>query len=180
MTILTALITAGIVISTGTTKSQLSKLEWSNKNALKEGANRVSTYKGGKYCGPGWGFTYKDILDGTIKAMPAAIDAIDEACKAHDHCYEENGYATQGCNLVLTYDLVKIVTDEKSTSQQRTDAVIMAVIFFVESQTIDLGKLALDEVRSMKNRLLGNLKNSLNTVETEIKREMRLRGTFIP
>jgi hypothetical protein len=128
----------------------------------------------------GWGFTYKDILDGTIREMPQAIDAIDEACRMHDYCYEENGYLTQGCNLVLSYDLMQIVVNQKSSPQQRLDAVLMAAVFFIESQTLDLGVLARNEAIELKNRILGSISQGVGTLENAIKREMRARGAFIP
>ena len=183
MGMLHALLTAGIALSGGNSGSSLTKLGWTTKKSLKGGAAaglKGSTYRGGNYCGPGWGFTYKDILDGTIAKLPDAIDAIDEACKSHDYCYEENGYLTQGCNLVLSYDLVKVVVDEQSSAQQRLDAVVMAVVFFVESQTFDLGKLATDEAVAIKNRVLASLSRGTQTVSFEIKREMRLRGVLMP
>jgi hypothetical protein len=166
---------AGALINTGTSGEALSKLEYSKK-----ASSVTSTYKGGRYCGPGWGFTYRDILDGKIRQLPRAIDAIDEACKMHDYCYQENGYFTQGCNLVLTYDLVQVVLDQRSTAQQRLDAVLMAAIFFVESQTIDLGVLAKREVAEMKSRLLGYISQAGATLESAIKKEMRMRGAAIP
>jgi len=150
---------------------------------LKKTANGYSTYKSGVYCGPGWGFTYQDILDGKISQMPKAIDAIDEACRLHDTCYHENGYFTQGCNLVLSADLAKVVIDPKSTAEQRVDAAIMAAIFFRESQSIDIAagggrkvvkgaqwtRRKYDEVR---DRMLGYMGQSMHTLEQAILREM--------
>ncbi|HEX2555930.1 MAG TPA: hypothetical protein VHL98_19695 [Microvirga sp.] len=135
----------------------------------------ISTYKKGLYCGPGWGFTIQDLLDGKIKEMPKAIDAIDEACRLHDTCYQEHGYFTQGCNLVLTVDLVKVVFSNSSTPNQRVDAAIMAAIFLVESQTIDLGKMAKQEYDRMRDRMIGYLGESTHTLEQAINREMMLR-----
>jgi hypothetical protein len=112
--------------------------------------------------------------------MPQAIDAIDEACRMHDYCYEENGYLTQGCNLVLSYDLMQIVVNQKSSPQQRLDAVLMAAVFFIESQTLDLGVLARNEAIELKNRILGSISQGVGTLENAIKREMRARGAFIP
>jgi len=168
---LLAVLVAGVLVNSGTSRSELTKLTISRKSQ-----QAVSTYRGGNYCGPGWGFTYKDILEGNIRNMPDAIDAIDEACKAHDYCYEENGYFAQGCNLVLSYDLVQVITDEQSSSQQRIDATIMAAIFFIESQTIDLGILAKKEIVGIRNRIFGHLVHAHGTVESAIKRELNLRG----
>jgi len=162
----TQTIAPGVTLSTGSTAGDFSKLSWQTKTNLK-GAG-TSTYKGGMYCGPGWGFTYQDILDGKISKLPAAVDAIDEACKAHDYCYTENGYFTQGCNLVLTYDLVKVVTSPGSTAQQRLDATLMAALFFIESQTLDIGVLARDEVVRLKARLEGLMTQSAMTLEQAI------------
>lgn len=161
------------MIRTGSTNLDYSKLEWSKKDLV--AGRGVSTYKGGNYCGPGWGFTYKDILDGRIRQLPAAVDAIDEACKLHDYCYEENGHLTQGCNLVLTVDLVKVATSADSTPQQRLDAVLMAAIFFIESQTIDLGVLAKNKVNELRTRLEGVLAEAGMTLEMAITKEL-MRG----
>jgi hypothetical protein len=168
-----ATIALGMALHTGSTKKDFTKLEWSKKVTVSKDA--VSTYKGGKYCGPGWGFTYKDILDGKIRQLPGAVDAIDEACKLHDYCYEENGYFTQGCNLVLTYDLVGVVINTGSTPQQRLDAVLMAAVFFIESQTVDLAVLAKDKMIELRNRLEGVLATSTMTLEQAITNEL-LRG----
>jgi hypothetical protein len=142
-----------------------------------------STYKNGVYCGPGWGYTVQDVLDDKIKNLPEAIDAIDEACKLHDTCYQENGWCTQGCNLVLTANLAKVVVDPKSTPQQRLDATIMAAIFFIESQTVDVPKAATQRVAEgaqwtrqkydeVYERMVGYLGPSMNTLEQAIIREM--------
>ena len=159
-------IAPGANIVTGSTKYDYSKLEWAKKAAAT--GKGTSTYKGGNYCGPGWGFTYKDILDGKIRQLPQAIDAIDEACKLHDYCYEENGYLTQGCNLVLTYDLVAVIKDEKSTGQQRLDAALMAAIFFIESQTVDLPVMGWRETVKLKHDFEGMLMQEAMTLELAI------------
>ena len=150
---------------------------------VKRTSNGYSTYKRGIYCGPGWGFTYQDLLDGKIKQMPKAIDAIDEACRLHDTCYYENGYLTQGCNLVLSVNLAKVVVDPKSTPEQRVDAALMAAIFFLESQSIDLategGRKAVKGAQwtrqkydQVRDRLLGYMGQSMHTLEQAILREM--------
>ncbi|MBR1232021.1 hypothetical protein [Bradyrhizobium sp. AUGA SZCCT0182] len=150
---------------------------------IKKNPNGYSTYRKGVYCGPGWGFTYQDLLDGKIKQMPKAIDAIDEACRLHDTCYQENGYVTQGCNLVLSADLAKVVIDPKSTPEQRVDAAIMAAIFFLESQSIDLategGRKAIKGAQwtrrkydQVRDRMLGYMGQSMHTLEQAILREM--------
>lgn len=151
-------------------KTNFTRLEWTKKTA------GVSTYASGIYCGPGWGFTYQDLLDGRIKEMPKAIDAIDEACRLHDTCYHEHGYLTQGCNLVLVVDLVKVVVADGSSPQQRVDATVMAAIFLIESQTIDLGKMAFDEVERVRVRILGFLAQNYATMQQAILREISLRG----
>src|SRR4051812_7832787 len=97
--------------------TKVTNLEWSEKP---DGG--VSIYKNGIYCGPGWGYTYKDILDGKIKEMPKAIDAIDEACRLHDPCYEENGYFAQGSNMVLSANLVDVIVAADSPPKQRAAA----------------------------------------------------------
>jgi hypothetical protein len=145
-------------------------LEW------RRGDTGISTYKKGVYCGPGWGYTYQDILDGKIQTMPEAIDAIDAACRAHDECYAENGYLTQGCNLVLTTDLVSVVTSPSSTPQQRADAALMAAIFFIELQTIDVGAMAAKEASRTRERILGYIGRKTHTLEQAIKREIMRRS----
>lgn len=109
-----------------------SKLQWQEKPG-----GGVSTYKGGVYCGPGWGFTKEDVISGRIRSLPKAIDAIDEACEHHDQCYRNQGYFWQSCNVGLARDLVKVIIDPKSSSQQRMDATIMASIFSMEARYID-------------------------------------------
>lgn len=159
-------IALGLMLFTGSTNGDFSKLTWSKKASVVGKA--TSTYKGGSYCGPGWGFTYKDILEDRIAKMPAAIDAIDEACMLHDYCYSENGYFTQGCNLVLTYNLVEVVVGQKSTPQQRLDAALMAAIFFIESQTLDLVVMGKRETLDLKHRLESMLTESAMTLEQAI------------
>lgn len=163
-------IPSGKTIRTGSSWGDWSKLSWSAKQSVN--GIGTSTYRGGVYCGPKWGFTYKDILDGRIRDLPTAVDAIDEACKLHDYCYEENGYFTQGCNLVLTVDLVKVAIGKDSTPQQRLDAVLMAAVFFVESQTIDVGVLAKNQIAEMRDRLMGRISQMGMTLEQAITREV--------
>lgn len=141
----------------------------------RQSSGGTSTYKGGNYCGPAWGYTYQDILDGKIKELPAAVDAIDEACKAHDYCYQENGYFTQGCNLVLSADLAKVVIAQDSTPQQRVDAAVMAAVFLIETQTIDLGVILKEEAGRMRDRMLGYMGTQAHTLEQAIQREMMNR-----
>ena len=109
-----------------------SKLQWNNQPG-----KGTSTYAGGLYCGPGWGFTKEDVISGKIKELPKAIDAIDEACAIHDQCYQDYGYFAPWCNEALAMNLVKVIKNPKSTPQQRMDAVIMAAIFQIEVIKID-------------------------------------------
>jgi hypothetical protein len=111
-----------------------SNLEWKNKPS-----GGTSTYENGLYCGPGWGFTIEDVRSGKIKELPAAIDAIDAACKIHDQCYQDHGYFTQQCNVNLAKSLVEIIRSPSSKQQQRLDATIMAAVFAVEAIVIDPG-----------------------------------------
>lgn len=110
----------------------ISKLQWA-----KSTDKGFSTYAGGLYCGPGWGFTKEDVASGKIKALPKAIDAIDAACAKHDQCYQDYGYFSPWCNVGLATNLVKIIIDPKSSSQQRLDSVIMAAIFSIEAKQVD-------------------------------------------
>ena len=114
---------------------QVSKLEAKVKVNKPDGTIGVSTYEGGRYCGPGWGFTKAQAEAGWIG--PKGVDAIDEACRAHDICYGTHGYLTQSCNIALTRDLSRIVKAPDSTPQMRIDAAIMAGIFALEAATID-------------------------------------------
>lgn len=156
----------GLMLIAGSTQGDFSKLSWSKKSSVI--GRGTSTYRGGNYCGPGWGFTYRDILDGKIAKMPAAVDAIDEACMLHDYCYAENGYFTQGCNLVLTVNLVDVVTNASSTPQQRLDAALMAAVFFIESQTLDLAVMGKREMIRLKHELEAMLSASAMTLEQAI------------
>lgn len=156
----------GLMLFAGSTQGDFSKLSWSKKSSVI--GRGTSTYRGGNYCGPGWGFTYRDILDGKIAKMPAAVDAIDEACMLHDYCYAENGYFTQGCNLVLTVNLVDVVTSASSTPQQRLDAALMAAVFFIESQTLDLAVIGKREMIRLKHELEAMLSASAMTLEQAI------------
>ena len=108
--------------------------------------------------------------------MPKAIDAIDEACRLHDTCYEENGYLTQGCNLVLTANLVDVIVAADSTPKQRAAATIMAAIFFVESQTIDVGVMGKRESDRMYDRMVGYMGEQMHTLEQAINREIMMRS----
>jgi hypothetical protein len=126
----------------------ISRLEW---RAMPGGG--TSTYRGGLYCGPGWGFTREDLRTGRIREMPAAIDAIDAACRRHDQCYFDHGYFTRECNVALVGDLVAVIVASESTFQQRFDAAIMAGIFEVESLTMDVGMSVYRDLRGDFERL---------------------------
>ena len=100
----------------------------------------ISTYNGGIYCGPGWGFTIEDVRSKKfpdLMELPAAKDAIDEVCRIHDQCYQDFGYFTQQCNVSLAVNLVEIIFSKTSSNQQRIDATIMAAVFAVEAAYID-------------------------------------------
>lgn len=95
----------------------------------------ISTYRGGNFCGPGWGFTKQDVENGQI--MPEAFDVIDAACQRHDQCYADYGYFTERCNVQLASELSAIIKSPKSTPQQRYDAAVMAALFETEAHTLD-------------------------------------------
>lgn len=99
----------------------------------------ISTYRGGRYCGPGWGWSFvrKDVESGKIAHMPEAIDVIDDACRRHDQCYDDNGWFFRDCNVRLARELVEIVRAPTNTAQQRMDAAVMAAVFAVEADGID-------------------------------------------
>jgi hypothetical protein len=150
------------------------------KSTLQNGRSGYSTYRGGKYCGPGWGNTYQDILDGNASKLEAASDAIDEACKAHDTCYQDNGWFApeknpQGCNLVLSVSLAKVAVDPKSTPQQRVDAFLMAAIFLIEANTADLYPLTKNQINAMRERVLGYWQSTSGTLEQAIIHEISTR-----
>lgn len=109
----------------------------SKLQAKKMAGGGTSTYAGGNYCGPGWGFTRQDVEAGKVAQLPEAVDAIDRACKAHDQCYADNGYLTLKCNVALAAELKKIVLSPTSTTQQRIDAYIMAAVFEWEARHVD-------------------------------------------
>jgi hypothetical protein len=144
-----------------------SKLQWDSQPG-----KGTSTYAGGLYCGPGWGFTKEDVISGKIKELPKAIDAIDEACAIHDQCYQDFGYFSSSCNEALALNLVKIIKNPKSTAQQRLDAVIMAAIFHIEAKRIDpivsatkysysCMKIQIDSLWKSGNRTLGQVINQV-------------------
>jgi len=128
--------------------NRFTRLEW-----RKMPGGGVSTYRGGRYCGPGWGFTRDDVVSGRIRELPAAIDAIDAACRSHDQCYADRGYFTAECNRALASDLLEVILSKDSTAQQRIDAAIMAAIFEVESLTLDIAVGAYRELRWDMERL---------------------------
>jgi len=122
------------------------RLEWSG-----QGDGKTSTYSGGVYCGPGWGFVVQDVDSGKIAKLPDAIDAIDRACKRHDQCYNDHGYFTRSCNLRLAADLMNVIRDANSSSQMRGDAVVMAAVFTYEAVYHDWWlKPASDGYKSLK------------------------------
>ncbi|WHQ68569.1 hypothetical protein [Methylorubrum extorquens] len=166
-------------INSGTSRSDWTKLEWTSREDLTNKNKGTSTYKGGSYCGPGWGFSYQDILSGKIKTLPKALDAIDEACKLHDYCYTENGYFTRECNLVLTVNLLEVVVSDKSTNQQRLDAVIMAAIFAWEALMIDGGAkpiaLSVEKMNKLRGSILSSIYSGGMSLQGAIEREI-LRG----
>ncbi len=97
----------------------------------------ISTYRVGRYCGPGWGFVRQDVESGRIARMPDAIDAIDDACRHHDQCYFDRGWFYRDCNVRLARELAEIIRGPTSTAQQRVDAAVMAAVFAVEADAID-------------------------------------------
>jgi hypothetical protein len=107
--VLTSILTRRL-ISNAVSKSKL--------EANKKSSGGISTYQGGLYCGPGWGFTIEDVRSGKIKELPTAIDAIDAACKTHDQCYQDHGYFTQQCNVSLAVNLVEVIRSPSSSKQQ--------------------------------------------------------------
>ena len=129
--------------------SERSRLQW------RKVGQGTSTYNGGNCCGPGWGFTYQDVLDGKIRGMPAAIDEIDAACKRHDECYGDSGYLTADCDLVLTKDLLGVISNPNSTSQKRFDAVVMAALFVIEGFILDPFLRPNEKTKALRDRISG-------------------------
>lgn len=105
---------------------------------LRVGRKGLSVYRGGNYCGPGWGFTSQDVESGRILRMPQAFDAIDQVCRLHDQCFADQGYFAISCDFALTRRLTDVVFKSESTPTQRLDAVVIAAYFLVQIALIDL------------------------------------------
>jgi hypothetical protein len=97
----------------------------------------ISTYRGGAYCGPGWGFTIEEIKGKGIASMPGTIDAIEAACKMHDACYARAGYFSEPCDQELVANMLRIVKDPKSPRHLQVDAAVMAAVFQFEALVSD-------------------------------------------
>lgn len=155
--------------------ARTSRLEWKSRP---EGG--TSTYRGGNFCGPGWGITKKDVEAGKI--MPAAIDAIDAACQHHDQCYDDHGYFTQKCNVRLATDLTKIIVSTSSTPQQRYDAAIMAAIFATEAKidpALKLGHEGYQALERLYRELLDSGAQFIFAIEQGILRSSQFPpGTY--
>jgi hypothetical protein len=141
-----------------------SRLEW---NRMPAGG--ISTYHGGAYCGPGWGFTADDVASGRLRELPHAIDAIDAACRRHDQCYADRGYFAQDCNLALSRDLVAILLSKGSSYQQRLDAAVMAGVFGLEALIVDP---VVGEYRQLRNSFETLFRQGFS-MEAIINRHMR-------
>lgn len=103
----------------------------------------LSTYRGGNYCGPGWGSTSSTRAHGAISGPRLPSDAIDESCRDHDACYSERGYFDRECDVALIERLTKLAIDPQTPGQQRRDARIMADWFEFQSfVTISAGGTA--------------------------------------
>ena len=57
----------------------------------------------GNWCGPGHG-------------GGPAIDAVDAVCKAHDECYNRNGYKHCGCDRALVFNMPSAIIRTSSTA----------------------------------------------------------------
>ena len=123
------------------------------RKRAEDGAGGLSTYDGGYYCGPGWGFTREDVESGKLAELPEAIDAIDRACKAHDQCYLDDGYFSQSCDRLLIGDLKTVVADPKASDQQRRDAAIMAAYFYIQINTIEKARRARENAAEQARRI---------------------------
>lgn len=148
--------------------ARTSRLEWKK---VEDG--KTSTYRGGNFCGPGWGFTRQDVEAGKVAELPAAIDAIDAACQRHDQCYDDHGYFTRICNVSLATDLTIIVISKSSTPQQRYDAAIMAAIFATEAQidpALKLGHQAYQALERSYRELLDSGAQFMFAIEQGILR----------
>lgn len=93
----------------------------------------MSVYRGGTYCGPGWGFTRQDLEAKNLTELPQALDAIDLACQAHDQGYKDNGYWDIASDKKLISDLRVVVRTPTASFQQRFDAVVISSYFVVQS-----------------------------------------------
>lgn len=150
-----------------------SRLEWKSMQV-----GGTSTYQGGNYCGPGWGFTKADAAGG--KLLPEAIDAIDAACRHHDQCYADHGYFTASCNVHLATDLTRVILANDSTEQQRFDAAVMAAIFATEVATVDWWLKPANELRQELDRMYRELLSTgaqfLYVIEQGIWRSAQFPG----
>ncbi|MEA2337943.1 MAG: hypothetical protein QOE82_1950 [Thermoanaerobaculia bacterium] len=72
------------------------ELEWTSKNGEMVPAETIVPIWG-NWCGPGYPKPGQN---------PKPVDVLDEACKAHDLCYEKSGYSACACDqqLVKTVD----------------------------------------------------------------------------
>ena len=154
------------------TVARSSRLEWKKRP---EGG--TSTYQGGRYCGPGWGFTKQDVEAGKVAELPAAIDAIDAACQRHDQCYEDHGYFTQRCNVHLATELTGIIISKSATPQQRYDAAIMAAIFATEAQvdpTLKFGHTTYQSLERLYRELLDSGAQFMFVIEQGLLRSAQM------
>lgn len=65
----------------------------------------------GNYCGPKYP---------PAGSTPVPVDEVDNACKKHDGCYEENGYFNQECDRQIIADLkmIKPKTPQEKLSRK--------------------------------------------------------------
>jgi hypothetical protein len=73
----------------------------------------------GKYCGPGNG-------DPTGNTLP--VDAVDAVCRAHDLCYQANGFFTCNCDCALLRNM-PLAIENTSTAQGKAAGKLVANFF---------------------------------------------------
>lgn len=132
----------------------------------------ISTYRGGNYCGPAWGFTKADVGGGLMCADVPAINEIDAACRRHDICYGKHGYLTRHCNTALASDLLKVAIAPGSKPGERIDAYVMFMVFGLESVTVDFAIEKQHEVKAKIRKYWAETNQKASAVMWQLEREI--------
>lgn len=84
----------------------------------------------GNWCGPGHG--------GTSHNNPPPTDAVDAACMRHDLCYNEKGYFSCECDLLLLAELPTAIATEAERGNVRAVSAGEAIMAYFTVQTSKL------------------------------------------